>query len=207
MEIRGANLLMMGRWVMFSEIISFVQNASSPINVELALADAVANPIKAHVECFGSFLFDRVVGDSRGGTVVGLNGSGRLGMTKFFETHADRACFFAVVEEGSKLSFGGTGNDFAQDLAEDVDGTVGGWWGAVRRRGFGGVMGTTAEEVVSGGARASLGCSKVGGIALDVEDHVAGVEADRSVGMRSAVIEELGQGFQSGFGAVCLLGG
>jgi hypothetical protein len=38
-------------------------------------------------------------------------------MTKFFETYTDRASFFAVVEEGSELSFGSAGHDFVQDLA------------------------------------------------------------------------------------------
>jgi hypothetical protein len=38
--------------------------------VELALADAVANPVEAHVNGFGSFLFDSVIGDAKGCTVI-----------------------------------------------------------------------------------------------------------------------------------------
>jgi hypothetical protein len=46
---------------MFVEIISPVYDAPSPaVNVELALADTVANPVNAHGNCFESFLFDCV---------------------------------------------------------------------------------------------------------------------------------------------------
>ena len=143
---------MMGCRVMFSKIISFVQNALLPINVKLALANAVANPVKAHVDGFGSFLFDRVIGDSRSGTVVSLQRGGRLGMTKFFKTYTNRASFFAVVEKGCKLCFGGTGNDFTEDLAKYIDGTIGRWWGVIRLWGLGRITRATAEVIVSGSA-------------------------------------------------------
>jgi hypothetical protein len=40
---------------MLSEIVGTVLDASFPVDVELALADAIANPVKAHVNCFESF--------------------------------------------------------------------------------------------------------------------------------------------------------
>jgi hypothetical protein len=54
MEIRSSNLLMVGRWVMFAEIIGSVEAALSPVHVKfiigLALADhAVANPVEMRV--------------------------------------------------------------------------------------------------------------------------------------------------------------
>jgi hypothetical protein len=103
---------MMFGWMMFSEIISSVQNSSFPIDMELALADAVANPVEAHVNGFGSFLFDRVIGDAKGGTVVSYNWSRRLGIAKFLKARTNRARFFAVVEESGEFGFGGTGYDF-----------------------------------------------------------------------------------------------
>ncbi len=45
-------------------------------------------------------------------------------MFEFFDEDPDRAALFAVVEEGCKLSFGGAGEDFAHDLAQDTDGAI-----------------------------------------------------------------------------------
>ena len=117
---------------MFSEIISLVQSSSFPIDVILALADAVTNPVEVHINCFGSLLFDHVIGDAEGGTVVGDNWSGRLGIAKFHEACMNRACFFAVVEESSKFSFGSTGDNFTQYLAIYIDSTIGGRWRVIR---------------------------------------------------------------------------
>jgi hypothetical protein len=44
------------------------------------LAHAVAYPVKAHVNGFGAALLHGVIGNARGSAVIGLNGSGRLGM-------------------------------------------------------------------------------------------------------------------------------
>jgi hypothetical protein len=47
-------LLMMCCWVVFGEIFGSVEAALSPVHVKSALADAVANPVKAHVNRFGT---------------------------------------------------------------------------------------------------------------------------------------------------------
>ena len=54
------------------------------MDYELALLDSVSNPVKAHVNGFGPFLFDSVIGDTFGTGVVGLNGSGWLGVSQEF---------------------------------------------------------------------------------------------------------------------------
>jgi len=100
---------MMGRWVMLAEIIGAVEAAFTPVDVKLALADAIANPVKAHVNCFRTFLFDCVIGNTGGSTVVSLNGSGRLRMAEFFKANTDRTRLFAVEVDGSELSFSSTG--------------------------------------------------------------------------------------------------
>ena len=68
-----------GRMV-FREIIRAVETAFFPTNDKLALVDMITNPIKAHLDGFGSFLFDSVVGNAGGGAVVGLDGGGGLGV-------------------------------------------------------------------------------------------------------------------------------
>ena len=112
---------------MFGEIIRLVEDSFFPIDVELLLADSVTDPVKTHVDSFGAFLFDSVVGDAGGSAVVGLERGRWLGMAEFFEVDANGAGFFAVVEEGSEFGFGRTGEDFTHDLAENVDGAVRRW--------------------------------------------------------------------------------
>ena len=58
--------------MMFREVISLVENAFFPIDEELFLADAVAGPIKSHVDGFGAFLLNGVIGDAGGCAVVRL---------------------------------------------------------------------------------------------------------------------------------------
>jgi hypothetical protein len=88
--------------------------------VKLALSNTIANPVKAHIDSFGPFLFDDVVGDTRGGAVVSLDGSRRLQMAKFFETNAYRACFSTIMVHTSDLSFGVAGHDFARRIWQNT---------------------------------------------------------------------------------------
>ena len=68
-------------------------------------------------------------------------------------------------------------------------------------------MGEIAEVVIAGDARTSFGCSEVGGVAMNVQHHVACVISDRGIRMGGAVVEELGQSLHGRCGAVGLLGG
>ena len=62
-EIRGADCTMVRSWMIFSKI-GLVGGTSAPVDVKLTLANAIADPIETHVNSFGAFLFDRVVGDA-----------------------------------------------------------------------------------------------------------------------------------------------
>ena len=64
--------------MMLGVIVAQVSDAGLPVDEELTLACAVANPIKAHVDRFRLFLFDGVVGEAVGGRVVNLDWRGRL---------------------------------------------------------------------------------------------------------------------------------
>jgi hypothetical protein len=173
-------------------IIHFVEEAAFPIDVELALTDVVANPVKAHSNSFRAFLFESIVGDASGGAVVGYNSSKRLGMAKFFHAGAKRARVFAIVEEGGKLSFGDTGDDFAEDLAENIDGAVGWRSRRVSWRQFRCVGREAAEKMITGGTGTSFGGGEIGGVALYmVECHVAYNELDGGVRVSGPAVEEL----------------
>ena len=66
-------------------IVAQVFDAGLPVDEELTLYCAVAYPIKAHVDCFRSFLLDVVVGKAVGGGVVDLGWRGGLWVSQFAE--------------------------------------------------------------------------------------------------------------------------
>ena len=47
---------------MIGVVVANVSDARLPVDEELTLACAIAYPIKAHIDCFRSFLFDGFVG-------------------------------------------------------------------------------------------------------------------------------------------------
>jgi len=72
-QIGWAHVLMMHIWVVLGEIVGFVCGTRSPEDVILDLTNTVTNPIETHVNGFGSFLFDVVIGNASGCGVVSLN--------------------------------------------------------------------------------------------------------------------------------------
>jgi len=81
MEVDWTHFAMVGGWMMFCEVIPFVVFAGLPISSKLPLSNAIAHPVKVHVNGFGSFLFHGVIDDSFGTSVVGLDGCCRLGVS------------------------------------------------------------------------------------------------------------------------------
>ena len=67
---------------MLAQVVSLVGGARAPVDSELALLDAVLEPVEAHVDGLGTTLFDCAVHDALCAFVVGLDGSGGLGMAK-----------------------------------------------------------------------------------------------------------------------------
>ena len=62
MKIRGSNGAMVFGWMVLGKVISAVEGAFAPINVVLALANTVADPVEAHVNGFGAALLDGAIG-------------------------------------------------------------------------------------------------------------------------------------------------
>ena len=53
-EISGPNILMMRGGMMFGEIISLVETSFFPHDMKLALSNTISDPIKSHVNGFGT---------------------------------------------------------------------------------------------------------------------------------------------------------
>ncbi len=100
-------------------------------------------------------------------------------MAHFFKCNAKGTRFFAVVEEGAKFGFGGTGQDVAHNVAHDVDGAVGGV-------GIGVPGGLVGQIEITRGAGTGFDNGKVGGVAFDGQHHVAGGETDDGVRIQDA---------------------
>ena len=62
MQVGRAHKAVMSRIVVLVEVVTKVSTAGFPINEKMALLGAVLDPIEAHVDGFGSFLFGRAVG-------------------------------------------------------------------------------------------------------------------------------------------------
>ena len=107
MEISGAHLLVMFGAMVFGEVVAEVVFAGLPMDSKLALADAIADPVEAHVDGLGAALFDGVIEDARGTGIVDLDGCDRLWPAHFAEHRADGTCFLGIVDTGTDFCFCG----------------------------------------------------------------------------------------------------
>ena len=93
----------------------------------------------------------------------------------------------AVDVSGSNFGFGSRTHHVGNYAGNGVDGTIetstsGGWLGHVRVN--------VTQEIVSTSASAGSRFREIGGVAVNVEDHVTGGIPDRGVGVRCGVIEQ-----------------
>jgi hypothetical protein len=128
----------MGRGVMFGERVSHVGFSWSVVDKELALTDAVLEPVPTHVHCLGSLLLHGPVGKAVGCRAVDLEGRRGLGMTQFQERGTDGDRVLGIEVARSDLGLGSRPNDDIYDGAERVNGATEGR--NVRWR-FGGIDG------------------------------------------------------------------
>ena len=77
-KVDGTHFTVVGGRVVLGEVVTFVVLARLPKNVKLALSDTIMDPVKAHVNGLGPFLFHCVIYDSFSTGIVSLDGSGRL---------------------------------------------------------------------------------------------------------------------------------
>ena len=155
-----------------------------PIDVELALADPILDPIESHVDSFGADLFASLVGDGDSSGVVDLDWSSWLRVAHFCEHDADWDSLFAIVEKGTNFSLCCGGHDIADDFGYAKEGTVA----------FVIAFVAGAKEVVAANTTAGFGLGQVGGITVDSQGHVAGNVGNIGIGVGGTVVEEVGHG-------------
>ena len=124
----------MGWRVMFGEVVSEVVSSAPPVHEELALFDAIFNPVKSHVHGLRTSLFYSAVGDSGSAGIVSLYGSGRLWVAHVMKDGAQHGGLLAVVEESAEFGFGGGREHHRHDGGMHMDGAVKGRRGRFGRR-------------------------------------------------------------------------
>jgi hypothetical protein len=147
--------------MVFGEVVSEVVAASGPIDVELVLKDAVADPVIPHVHGFGSALFDRVIGKVAGSAVVCQYGRRTLREAEFCKGGSNGTCFFAIVEEAACFGFGSTGDNFFHEMGDDVDRSI--WSGrcVLWSRWTSWIFWVVAEKEISSDAGATVGFGQI----------------------------------------------
>ena len=128
--------------------------------------------------------------------------SGRLRVTKFEEQGADRYGLLVIDVGGSNFGFSDRTHHVGHDVVNRVDGTVetrtsGGW--------FEHVGANVTHKIVSTSAAAGSRFGEVGGVTVNVEEHVTGSITDCGVGVR-VIVSKQPQGVGVGLlRAFCLL--
>ena len=92
----------------------------------MALADAVLDPIKTHVNCFGALLFDDLVGEALSGGIVDLHQGRRLRVTYFVKSDANGHGSLAVEISGSDFGFGRRAHHIAHNFGHGEKRAIGG---------------------------------------------------------------------------------
>ena len=107
---------------------------------------------------------------------------------------------------GSNSGFGSQTHPVGHDAVNGVDGTIetrrsGGWFGHVKAN--------FTQKIVSTRAAACLRFGEVGGVTVNVEDHVTGGITDCGVGVHGDIIKQpqgVGVGFFRAFLLLCING-
>ena len=143
------------------------------IDLELALGNAVAEPVEAHVDGFGLVLIDGVVEDTIGGAVFGSDRGRGLFVSQFNEGDLVWDCCTGIEVAYIDFRFSSEGEDILHDDGNSAEGGVEEFTIFVAK-----------EEEASCSASGSVG-NKVGGITVNVEDHVAGAIEFSRIGLQA----------------------
>jgi len=199
MEVQRARAPVNGRSKVLCVVVGKIANVRLPLDDELAILDAILEPIETHVNGFGAFLFNRSIEDATGNTIVSCDDSGRLGPFHFMESLPEWDSGLGIDESRAGLGFSGQIEDVAHDASKDMESPIE-WHGEAME--FVG-MGAKPKETSRLGA--SIGLREIGGISVVVEDHVTCKEFDDAFGMSGYIVEQVKAGIGGGFSGTGVL--
>jgi hypothetical protein len=123
-EICGAHGLVVGRRVMLGEVVTEVFTAGFPVDEEMVLTDAVADPIEVHIHGAGSALADGRIDYAIGSGIVGLDGRRWLGVAHLIESGTENFGCLAVDVECPNFGLSGQCHEIVQDAAFGMDAAI-----------------------------------------------------------------------------------
>ncbi len=144
-------------------------------------------------------MFDGIVENANGGSVVNVNWHRWLWVSKFGKSKMEDFGFLCIEKEGTQFSFGGGCGDRFEYRTCDVLGAVEFDRITVNRE-------TAKEEVATGTASCARG-GEIRQVGVEVEYHVQGVVSYDGVGVHPHVIKKLVDPFLDVFGWRRLLSG
>ena len=165
----------MRRWVMLGVAVAKIGATRFPIDQELFLEGPILDPIKTHFDCLRLLLFYSVVGEAFIGRVVDTDRGRRLRVADFSKGGSNWYGFLAVDEGGPDFSFSCRRHNISHDFGHSVDRAIDRWGGF---EGMVWLRRTVTEEIVADSTAAVLSFREVGGVAVDVDNHVVSCVAD-----------------------------
>ncbi len=183
MNIIWADMLMYVSHVVFRGIVAKVFLSGLIIKFEVFLHFAVKKPEVLHLHCAGALVFDGIVDNANGGSVVYVDRHQWLWVFKFGKSEMEDLGFLCIEKEGTQFGFGGRRSDKFEYCTRDVDGAV-----EFDRIAVNGE--TTKEEVATSTALCTRG-REIRHVRVDVEYHVQGAVLYDGVRVPPHVIKEL----------------
>ena len=121
------------------------------------------------------------------GRVVHVDCIWWLWVPEFLEGSTYRYGLLAIVKSGTDFGFSGGRHHVVEYLGDGMDRSV---ERVVRERCLGRVSGFVAKEIVSTDAAASAWLGNLGGVTVEVQDHVTGAISDGGVWVGRSIIED-----------------
>ena len=144
-KMRSHNLVVRGG-MMLGEVVTKICFPGLLVNDELALLYLILDPMEAHVNGLGLFLFDLLVGKTDCHRIVDLDWGRRLGVAHVDEGLLDGDGFLTIEVGAANLHLHGRAHDMPEDLAEGMEGAIGCGLGG---GGFSRIKGVVTKEVVT----------------------------------------------------------
>ena len=127
------------------------------------------------------------VGKAFRGRVVDAGWSQWLQVPEFLEGSAYQNGLLVIVNSGTDFGFSGGRHHIVEDIGDGIDTAV---ERAVSERWLGRVSGFFSKEIVATDAAASARFGKLGGIIVEVQDHVTVIISDGGVWVGRSIIED-----------------
>ena len=121
MEVDWAYPYVMRSGKVFCIVVSKIDSPWTPMNDKLILCHSIAQPIEAHVNRLGKFLFDSIIDATFGYCVVSLERSGWLFVAHFIKCSSECASLLGIDVGCTYFCFRGRSHDIAKNGTDYIN--------------------------------------------------------------------------------------